>query len=115
MSKPEIIEKKPMNMVEMKFELSTIKKRDGELTFRGNKTEEYINDFVTMTKKDAKDVVDKLRGLEISRLKEEFLHKIVDMMPSSIPELKVVLQGFTLTLPNTDLEKIMGVLKEYSK
>lgn len=115
MSKPAILEKKPINMVELKHELGVIKKRDGELTFRGNKTEEYINDFVKLSRKDANELVEKLRKLNISRLKDEFIHKIVDLLPLTVAELKVILQGYTLSLPNTDLEKIMVVVKGYLK
>ena len=42
MTKPEVIEKSSMSMAALREELAKIKKRDGELSFRGNKTEEYV-------------------------------------------------------------------------
>ncbi|MFC2135887.1 hypothetical protein ACFLTH_14830 [Bacteroidota bacterium] len=115
MSNPEVIEKIPTNIVELKNELAKIKKRDGELTFRGNKTEEYLNDFASISKKSADELIEKLRKLNITRLKEEFIHKIIDMMPTSVEELKVILQGYTLSVSVEDMNKIIKVVKEYSK
>jgi len=115
MHKPEIIEKVPTNIVELKNELGKIRKRDGDLTFRGNKTEEYLNDFGKLSKKSADEMVDKLKGLKITRLKDEFIHKVVDLMPSSEAELKVILQGYTLSVSNEDIKKIMSVVKEFDK
>ena len=115
MTNPEIIEKVPTNIVEMRNELSKIKKRDGELTFRGNKTEEYLNDFAKLSKKSADELIGKLRKLNITRLKEEFIHKVVDLMPTSVDELKVVLQGYTLSINNEDMNKIVKVVKEFAK
>ncbi|MBC8494768.1 hypothetical protein H8D36_01310 [archaeon] len=113
MSKPEILEKAPINMIELKQELKIIKKRDGELTFRGNKTEEYLNEFAKLSKKDSDELIGKLRKLNITRLKEEVTHKIVDLQPASIAELKVILQGHTLSMSNEDMGKIIKVVKEY--
>ena len=115
MSKPEILEKTPTNIVELKSELKRIKKRDEDLTFRGNKTEEYLNEFSNLSNKDMKELVEKLEGLEITRLKPEFLHKIIDTMPTTLEELKVVLQGYTLSINKEDMKRIMKVLKEYNK
>jgi|FLOH01.1.fsa_nt_gi DNA-directed RNA polymerase subunit F len=113
MAQIEIIEKTPMNLVELKTELKKIQKRDGELTFRGGKTEEYLNDFASMPKKSADELVEKLKGLNIARLKDEFIHKIVDFLPDTAAELKIILQGYTLSLNNDDLAKIVKIVKDY--
>lgn len=115
MAKPEIIERTPMNIVEVRQELKRIKKRDEELTFRGNKTEEYLNEFAKLPVKDATELVGKLRKLNITRLKEEFIHKIIDLMPATVEELKVILQGYTLSVNKDDMEKIIKVVKPYIK
>ncbi|MBU0667007.1 MAG: hypothetical protein ABIC91_04445 [Nanoarchaeota archaeon] len=113
MVKPEIIEKNPINIVELKEELKAIKKRDEELTFRAGKTEDYLNDFSRLSKKEATELVDKLKALDIARLKDEFIHKIIDLMPRTVPELKVILQGYSLTINNENLKKIMDVVTVY--
>ena len=42
MAKPHLISEHPISMAELKLELENVKKRDTELNFRANKTEEYI-------------------------------------------------------------------------
>jgi len=113
--KPEIVEKIPTNIVEMKTELAKIRKRDGELTFRGTKTEEYLNDFAKLSKKSADELISKLKGLGIARLKDEYIHKIIDTQPGSEDELKVILQGYTLSVSAEDVKKIVKVVKEFKK
>jgi len=115
MSDPEILEKSPITITELKSELKAIKKRDEELSFRGNRTEEYVNLFVTLTQKEVKEFKKKLTDLEIPRLKEEHIAKIIDILPASVPELKIVLQGYTLTVSNENLDKIQKVVSEYIK
>ncbi|MBU0471962.1 MAG: hypothetical protein KKF89_03265 [Nanoarchaeota archaeon] len=115
MSKPEIIEKTPITIVNLKTELKNIHKRDGELTFRGNKTEEYLNDFVKLSKKDADELTVKLNKLDLARLKPQFITKVVDLMPTTVNELKVILQGYTLSIKTEDMNKIVKVVKEYVK
>ena len=113
MSRPEVIEKDPITMAELKGQLKNIEKRDEELSFRGNKTMDYLNEFVDLSDKKAKEFGDKLRELDIARLKEEFIHKIIDGLPRSVEELKVLLQGYTLSLSSEEMQKVMGVVKEY--
>lgn len=102
----------PINVHQLKKELERIKKRDGELSFRAQKTEEYLQHFGTL--KNAEDLIQKLSKLDIPRLKDLHMHKIADMMPTSIEELKVILQGYTLTVNNDNLKKIMDALQEFT-
>ena len=46
MTKPKILSEEPMAMVDIKQQLAAIKKKDKELNFRANKTEEYLGQFV---------------------------------------------------------------------
>lgn len=109
----EILEKRPMNIPEVKEALAKIKKRDEELNFRATRTEEYVNEVAKLKPKDAKELLKKLEELDIPRLKPEFIHKIVDTLPKNEKHLKVVLQGYTLTVSNDNQKKIMGVVKDY--
>ncbi|MFH1505442.1 MAG: hypothetical protein ABIE94_00420 [archaeon] len=113
MSKPEILSKEPINMIELKEELKRIKKRDSELSFRGNKTEEYLNQFADLKAKEAKELVEKMEKLNIPRLKDNMIHKIIDILPRTESELKLILQGYTLTITGDNLKKIMAALKNY--
>jgi len=113
MSKPEIISEEPTNIIELKEELKRIKKRDTELSFRGNKTEEYLNQFSNIKIKESKELVEKLQKLNIPRLKDVMINKIIDILPSTEAELKLILQGYTLTITGENIKKIMGVVKTY--
>lgn len=113
MSKPEILDKKPLGLAEVKSTIQKIHKRDEELTFRGGKTEDYLNEVTTITKTNAEKAVKALKALDVSRLKEEHIIKIVDVMPKSPEHLKVILTGFNLTLKKEDLSAIVDALDEY--
>ncbi len=113
MTKPEILEKKPITLANLKSILGQLKKRDGELTFRGTKTEEYVNQVVLISKKNAEELKKKLQELEIPRLKEEHITKIIDILPATETELKVILQGYSLTVSPDNRKKIISVLQDY--
>ena len=113
MTKPEVLDKKSINMSSLREELAHIKKRDGELSFRGNKTEEYVNEFTILKPKQAEELFGKLEKLNIPRLKDVHINKIIDMMPASVPELKVVMQGYSLPVTNENLKKIIDTVAKY--
>ncbi len=109
----EIIKEEPITMSELKFELDNIKKKDKELNFRSNKTLDFLNKFTIIEKSKTDELKKKLADLKIPRFKEEHIVKIIDMMPESTANLKVILQGFSISVTNENLNKIAGVLKEY--
>ncbi len=111
---PQLIEEQALTMAEVKEHLGKIKKRDGELNFRANKTEENLNAVVTLSMTKAKELKKKLEDLEIPRFKDIHVCKIVDTLPATVDELKVVLQGYTITVTNDNLKKIIDVTKEYA-
>jgi len=113
MPNPEIIEEKPTNLYEIKEILDRIKKRDKELNIRAGKTEEYIHHFTPLSDKKAQELIDKLNKLDISRLKEQQIHKIVDLLPESVEDVKLILQGYTLTLSTDHLNKLVELVKPY--
>ena len=113
MAKPELIEEHPINMVELKNELDSIKKRDEELGNVAKKTEDYLNHFVTLSPKQAEELKDKLLKLKISRLKEEFIIKIIDTLPKTLDDLKVLLQGYVVSINQEDMKKVISVVNDY--
>ena len=115
MTRPQLLEKEPMTLAEVKTALAALKKRDEELTFRGNKTEEYVNHVCKLTKAKALELKKKIQELEIPRLKDEHIIKIVDILPANSGELKVILQGYTITVSNDNVKKIQDLVSEYLK
>ncbi len=106
-----ILSETPINMYQLKKELERIKKRDNELNFRANKTDEYLNNV--MAHKNADELFDKLAKLKIPRLKEQHIHKIIDITPTTANELKIALQGYTITINSDSMEKIVGTINEF--
>ncbi|MCF7871787.1 hypothetical protein K9L97_02025 [Candidatus Woesearchaeota archaeon] len=113
MSKAQIIEKTPITILETKKELETAHKRDGELNYRGNKTLEYTNQFSTLSKKKHDELKKNLENLNIPRFKPEHIIKVLDFLPKSVPELDVLLQGYTLTVTKENKSKIIDAVKEF--
>ncbi len=97
-----------LTLAETKNILEKIKKRDEELGFRSGRTYEYLTSFNPGSEKKAQEMKKKIEELDIPRLKQEQIVKIVDLMPESLEELKVILQGVTIT--NDNLKKIEGLL-----
>ncbi len=111
MTVPEIIGEIPLSMVEVKDEIEKIKKRDKELSFRTSRTEEYLNHFIN---KDAFKLVESLKKLKLSRLKNEHIIKIADLLPKSVDDLKIILQGYTITITKDNMNKIVEEVKKFS-
>lgn len=108
-----LISEKPISISELKQELEKIKKRDKELNFRALRTEEYIQHF-TITK-DSAELAKKLESLEIPRLKETHIIKIIDLLPKTLDELKTILQGYTITVNNENLKKIVETVSKFTE
>jgi DNA-directed RNA polymerase subunit F len=113
MTHPKILEHTPMNMSQLKEELKEIKKRDGELSFRGQKTEEYLDQISILKSKDAEQLFEKIKKMDIPRFKEEHIHKIIDVLPVNVNELKTVMQGYALTVSNENLAKVIKAVEEF--
>jgi len=107
-----ILSEVPINMHQLAEELKSIKKRDKEFNFRANKTEEYLQSLLEI--KDADALYKKLIALEIPRLREQHVHKIVELLPSSVADLKVILQGYTLNITQENLKKIAALVAEFT-
>jgi len=113
MSKPRVISESPVSMVEVKEEIKRIKKRDTEPSFRVTKVDEYLSGFVTLSSKDEKELIEKIEKLSIPRLKEEHIKKLVDLMPINVDQLKVILQGYVVTVSQDNMKKLAAVFQEY--
>ncbi|MBW2976007.1 hypothetical protein KY347_01020 [Candidatus Woesearchaeota archaeon] len=108
---PEILSETPVNTQQLKEELDRIKKRDDELNLRAAKTEEHLEHIGT--NKNAGALFDKINKLNISRLKEQHINKIIDIMPATVKDLKVVMQGYTISLSNENMKKIVDLVNEH--
>jgi DNA-directed RNA polymerase subunit F len=107
---PDILEENEMTMSEVSSEIEKIKKRDKELNFRAQKTEEYLNQFSKLKPKDTKELEKNILELNIPRLKEAHVKKIVDILPSTPEDVKMILSGFSITINQENLKKISSLI-----
>ena len=112
MANSTILGEEQITMAELKDELEKIKKRDTELNFRAQRTEEYLQSAVSLNRKDAEGLRKKLSELNIQRLKDEHITKIIDLMPKSVEELKTIMAAYIVTLSNDNLKKIVDTVRE---
>jgi DNA-directed RNA polymerase subunit F len=113
MSKPEIIEKTPISMAQLKSELNAVAKRDKEPGFRATKTLEYIGSFSTLSMTDFNALKKEIEKLAIPRLKEEHIVKILDVLPKTANEVAVILQGYAVTVSKENMKAIADIIVEH--
>ncbi|MEM3126715.1 MAG: hypothetical protein QW331_01450 [Candidatus Woesearchaeota archaeon] len=99
-------------MGELKEELEKIQKRDETLNFRATKAKECLEQFSLPSKKKVAELKEKIQKMEIPRLKEQHIAKIIDLEPKTADEVKTVLQGYTITISQENLKKIADAVKE---
>jgi len=112
MPNPELIEETPVPLSDVKDQIEKIETRDKELNYRSNKTKEYLNTFQPLSKEKKDELQKKLEGLDLVRLKPAHIVKIIDFLPTTAEELKVLLQAYPATLPKKDIDGILAAVKE---
>ena len=110
---PKIISQTPVTLAELKEEITKIKQREKEPSIRITRMEDYLNAFAEITPEQGKELRAALTKLAINRLKDEHICKIVDILPKTVNELKVVMQGYALSLTNDASNKIVEAINEF--
>ena len=113
MSEIEIIKQEPYTLSEVKTELEQIQKKKKELNYRSTKVQEYINLFPVCKTEDVKTAKQEILGLEIGRLKEKQIAKLLDILPETEEEIKITLSGENITVKPEDARRIAEVIKKY--
>jgi len=107
-----VIEEKPITLSEVKERLDKIEKEKKQLSFRGEKTKEYLANFATLSKKEADGFAKKIEELNIPRLKDRHITKIIDVLPKDMDSMKMILSGETITIKEEDLKRILDVIPQ---
>ena len=115
MTNPQVVEEVPLNIVEVKEMLKKIKDRDTELNFRAQKTAEYLDAINTIKPKSAKELKEKLTELEIPRVKEAQIQKIIEIMPLTAEGVKTILIGFNISVTADNVKKVVSLVNEYTE
>jgi len=107
-----LLNQKPISIAEIKEKLEGIKKVKKELNFRAAKVYDYASEFSSLKKKEVDEIFKKIQALDIPRLKEKHIIRVIDMMPEDVEALKAVMSGEDTTLKAEDLVKIIEVIKK---
>ena len=110
-----IISQTPINSTELYAEMKRIKDRDKELGFRAQKTVDYLESIGTLDAKKGKELLEKLLKLEVPRLRDMHFHKIIDLKPTSAKDVKIILQGYNVTVSQENCKKIAETVAEFVK
>ncbi len=110
MADMKVLEERPLTLTELRDKLEIIEKRDKDLSFRANKTKEYLNSFSTKKHKEVESLKKKIEELNVPRLKERHIAKIIDISPKDMDSLKLLLSGEAITVKDEDLKKILSLL-----
>ena len=112
MVKPQLVQEYPLTLAEVKAELDKVKARDSQLSFRAGKCEEYINDFATISPHKAAGLRKKIEELQVTRLKTEHIIPIVDMLPQTVDDVKVIFSGSSIGITKKEMEQIVAAVQE---
>jgi len=78
---------------------------------KGNEIKKFIKNFNKMPVKIAKEMKEELRALDLIKLKEIHIVKIIDFMPTDASELNKVL--IETSLDQDEVTKILDIVKKF--
>ena len=110
---PKIISQTPLTLADLKGQVEKIKQREKEPSIRIARMEDYLNAFVEITPEEGRQLHEAIAKLAINRLKDEHICKIVDLLPKTVNDLKVIMQGYAVSLTNDANSKIVEVITEF--
>ena len=92
------------NSVSMVECLEYVKKEDAE-------TIAFIKKFTDLSLKDAKEIRKKIEGLNLIKIKNNHISKIIDLMPENFSDLNKICEDVSLDEDETN--KILEIVKQY--
>lgn len=110
-----VLSESPTNASDVKKVLEDIKDKDKELGFRAQRALDHLESIGTLSAKKAKELENALAKLEIPRMKEQHIHKLIDVLPKTPEDVKLILQGYALTVTNDNCKKIADTIVEIAK
>lgn len=72
----------------------------------------FIEKFTKLDSKKAKELKSKLEELDLMKIKDEDIVKIIDVMPENSEELNKILSG--VSLDEDETKKIFETIKEFN-
>lgn len=101
-----IRDKKPVTLVEVRELLK------GSETDKAKSTLDFIKKFTKMSFPEANKLKQALIALDIAKLKEEDIVKIIDFIPEDAEDLRKIFSGSDASLEQDEITKILEILKK---
>ncbi len=95
-----ILKKTPLSIVEAK----EYAKENPEIV-------KFIDKFAKIKIKEAKELADKIKKMDLMKVKEEHIVKIIDLLPETPEDLNKIFND--VSLDEDEIKKILDAIKEY--
>ncbi len=105
----DIVEEKYVSLPEVKEILEPIE----EKTIEQKKALRHAKAFSKLKKEKAMELKKELEGLEMRKLKEHHVAKIIDILPKDMEDLKLILEDSVTSFTAEELQKIFEVVSKY--
>jgi DNA-directed RNA polymerase subunit F len=102
-----------VTLSEAKAILAKLKSK--EMTEEQKLAVDHIKRAKILSEDKAKKMREELIGLNMRKLKEKYIIQIVDLMPTSAEELKIILASSKINFKKKDLDNIMKVVEKHAK
>jgi DNA-directed RNA polymerase subunit F len=97
-----IIERKPLSMVEAKGYID----KDSGTDIMG-----FVKKFIILKPDKAKELKEKIMGLDLLKVKEEHIIKIIDLMPETAEDINKIFSD--VSLDEDETKKLLETIKEF--
>jgi DNA-directed RNA polymerase subunit F len=97
-----IIERKPLSMVEAKEHMD----KDSGTDIMG-----FVKKFVVLKPEKAKELKKKIQDLDLLKVKEEHITKIIDIMPETVEDINKIFND--VSLDEDETKKLLETIKEF--
>ncbi len=105
-----VTNEEPITMSEAKTILER-RKKDGDLEYEQNVTHEYLKKMSKLSEKKVEEMMNELQTIEI--LKPRHIVKIIDILPDTEDEVKLLFEKETTNLKKDEIKKIMEIVKKF--
>lgn len=110
-----IISEQPMSLSELKVEIDKVKRQEKEPSMRVTKVEDYLNSMYPLDPEKEKELIEAVKKLDVPRLKDQHLAKIADLPPHTLDDLKVIMQGYAISISVENMKKIVETVNKVIK
>jgi len=97
-----IIERKPLSMVEANEYID----KDSGTDIKG-----FVKKFIILKPEKAKKLREKIMSLDLLKVKDEHITKIIDIMPETVEDLNKIFSD--VNLDEDETKKLLETIKEF--